>query len=396
MKKRIVILGSTGSIGKSLISILIKEKQKFHIHLLSAHKDYKTLLKQVKKFNVKNVIITDYRSYLVLKKKSKYLKINIFNNYNELKNILKKKVDYVMSSITGVYGLDPTINIIKHTKKIAIANKESIICGWRIIQKQLNKHKTEFIPVDSEHFSLWYALNNINNSLIEKIYLTASGGPFFKLPLNKFKNIGINKAIKHPNWQMGNKISIDSATMINKVYELIEARNIFKIPYKKIEILVHPKSYLHAIVKFKNGLIKMVAHDTTMKIPIFNTLYHNSNKTLKTKNLNLDILNNLKLIKIDPKRYPMIKLLDLLSEKHTLYDTVIVSANDTLVELFLKKKIKFTEINLKLFNFIKQKKFLKYKNIYPQKLNDIINLNKYVRLKVLENVYKSYNVKKLS
>ena len=396
MKKRIVILGSTGSIGKSLISILIKEKQKFHIHLLSAHKDHKTLLKQVKKFNVKNVIITDYKSYLVLKKKSKNLNINIFNNYKELKNIFKKKVDYVMSSITGVDGLDPTINIIKHTKKIAIANKESIICGWRIIQKQLSKHKTEFIPVDSEHFSLWYALNNMNNSLIEKIYLTASGGPFFKLPLNKFKNIRINKAIKHPNWQMGNKISIDSATMINKVYELIEARNIFKIPYKKIEILVHPKSYLHAIVKFKNGLIKIVAHDTTMKIPIFNTLYYNSNKTLKTKNLNLDILNNLKLIKIEPKRYPMIKLLDLLSEKHTLYDTVIVSANDTLVELFLQKKIKFTEINLKLFKFIKQKKFLKYKNIYPQKLNDIINLNKYVRLKVLENVYKSYNVKKLS
>ena len=396
MKKRIVILGSTGSIGKSLISILIKEKQKFHIHLLSAHKDYKTLLKQVKKFNVKNVIITDYSSYLVLKKKSKNLNINIFNNYKELKNILKKKVDYVMSSITGVDGLDPTINIIKHTKKIAIANKESIICGWRIIQKQLNRHKTEFIPVDSEHFSLWYALNNMNNSLIEKIYLTASGGPFFKLPLNKFKNIRINKAIKHPNWQMGNKISIDSATMINKVYELIEARNIFKIPYKKIEILVHPKSYLHAIVKFKNGLIKIVAHDTTMKIPIFNTLYHNSNKTLKTKNLNLDILNNLNLIKIEPKRYPMIKLLNLLSEKHTLYDTVIVSANDTLVELFLQKKIKFTEINLKLFKFIKQKKFLKYKNIYPQKLNDIINLNKYVRLKVLENVYKSYDVKKLT
>jgi len=396
MKKKIVILGSTGSIGKSLISILIKEKHKFHIHLLSAHKDHKTLLKQVKKFNVKNVIITDYTSYLVLKKKSKNLNINIFNNYKVLKNIFKKKVDYVMSSITGVDGLDPTINIIKYTKKIAIANKESIICGWRIIQKQLNKHKTEFIPVDSEHFSLWYALNNMNNSLIEKIYLTASGGPFFKLPLNKFKNIRIKKAIKHPNWQMGNKISIDSATMINKVYELIEARNIFKIPYKKIEILVHPKSYLHAIVKFKNGLIKLVAHDTTMKIPIFNTLYHNSKKTLKTKNLNLDILNNLNLIKIEPKRYPMIKLLDLLSEKHTLYDTVIVSANDTLVELFLQKKIKFTDINLKLFKFIKQKKFLKYKNIYPQKLNDIIYLNKYVRLKVLENVYKSYNVKKLN
>ena len=390
MKKKIAILGSTGSIGKNLINILKKEKNKFQIHLLSAHRDHKTLLKQVKKFNVKNIIITDLSSYLIFKKKIKKLKVNVFNSYKELDSIFKKKkIDYVMSSITGVDGLYPTIDIIKHTKKIAIANKESIICGWGLIQKELNKHQTEFIPVDSEHFSLWYAIKNINVNLIEKIYLTASGGPFFKLPLKKFKYIDINNALNHPTWKMGNKISIDSATMINKVYEVIEAKNIFKIPYKKIDILVHPKSYIHAIVKFKNGLIKIIAHDTTMKIPIFNTLFFNTNKTIKTSDLNLDILNNLNLIKIDPKRYPMIKLLNLLKDKHTLYDTIVVSANDVLVNLFLQKKINFTQINIQLFKFIKDKEFLKYRNIYPQNLNDILNLNKYVRLKVLEKVYKS-------
>ena len=389
MKKKIAILGSTGSIGKNLINIIEKEKNKFQIDLISAHKDYNTLLRQVKKFKVKNIIITDPSSYLILKKKTNNLDVNIFNNYRELKSILKKKVDYVMSSITGVDGLYPTINIIKHTKKIAIANKESIICGWGLIQKELNKYQTEFIPVDSEHFSLWYSLKNMNINLIERIYLTASGGPFFKLPLNKFKNIDINKALKHPTWKMGNKISIDSATMINKVYEVIEAKNIFKIPYNKIDILVHPKSYIHAIVKFKNGLIKIIAHDTTMKIPIFNTLYFNTNKTINTSDLNLGTLNNLNLIKIDSRRYPMIKLLNLLTEKHTLYDTIVVSANDVLVELFLQKKIKFTEINSKLFKYIKDKEFLKYRNIYPENLNDILDLNKYVRLKVLEKVYKS-------
>ena len=389
MKKKIAILGSTGSIGKNLINIIEKEKNKFQIDLISAHKDYNTLLIQVKKFKVKNIIITDPSSYLILKKKTNNLDVNIFNNYRELKSILKKKVDYVMSSITGVDGLYPTINIIKHTKKIAIANKESIICGWGLIQKELNKYQTEFIPVDSEHFSLWYSLKNMNINLIERIYLTASGGPFFKLPLNKFKNIDINKALKHPTWKMGNKISIDSATMINKVYEVIEAKNIFKIPYNKIDILVHPKSYIHAIVKFKNGLIKIIAHDTTMKIPIFNTLYFNTNKTINTSDLNLGTLNNLNLIKIDSRRYPMIKLLNLLTEKHTLYDTIVVSANDVLVELFLQKKIKFTEINSKLFKYIKDKEFLKYRNIYPKNLNDILDLNKYVRLKVLEKVYKS-------
>jgi len=388
MKTKIAIIGSTGSIGKNLINILEKEKNKFHVHLLSAHKDHKSLFKQVKKFNVKNIIITDQSSYLILKKKINNLNVNIYNNYQELDSIFKNKIDYVMSSITGVDGLYPTLNIIKHTKKIAIANKETIICGWGIIKKKLKKYNTEFIPVDSEHFSLWYALKNMNINLIEKIYLTASGGPFFKLPLKKFKNIEINNALKHPTWQMGDKISIDSATMINKVYEVIEAKNIFKIPYKKIDILVHPKSYIHAIVKFKNGLIKIIAHDTTMQIPIFNTLYFNTNKTIKTSNLNLDILNNLNLLKIDPRRYPMIKLLNLLSDKHTLYDTIVVSANDVLVDLFLKKKIKFTEINIKLFKFIKEKEFLKYKNIYPKNVNDIINLNKYVRLKLLEKVYK--------
>ncbi len=389
MKKKIAILGSTGSIGKNLINIIEKEKNKFQIDLISAHKDYNTLLRQVKKFKVKNIIITDPSSYLILKKKTNNLEVNIFNNYRELKSILKKKVDYVMSSITGVDGLYPTINIIKHTKRIAIANKESIICGWGLIQKELNKYQTEFIPVDSEHFSLWYSLKNMNINLIERIYLTASGGPFFKLPLNKFKNIDINKALKHPTWKMGNKISIDSATMINKVYEVIEAKNIFKIPYNKIDILVHPKSYIHAIVKFKNGLIKIIAHDTTMKIPIFNTLYFNTNKTINTSDLNLGTLNNLNLIKIDSRRYPMIKLLNLLTEKHTLYDTIVVSTNDVLVELFLQKKIKFTEINSKLFKYIKDKEFLKYRNIYPKNLNDILDLNKYVRLKVLEKVYKS-------
>ena len=392
MKKKIAILGSTGSIGQSILKIIARDKNNFKIELVTANKNYKEILNQAKEYNIKNIIITDKKYYQIAKFKNQSRKINIYNNFDIFKKVFKSKIDYVMSSIVGLDGLYPTIQIIKYTKKIAIANKESIICGWNLIKKELEKNKTIFIPVDSEHFSLWYAIKSMNINLIEKIYLTASGGPFFKLPLNKFKNIDINRALKHPTWQMGTKISIDSATMINKVYEVIEAKNIFKIPYKKIDILVHPKSYIHAIVKFKNGLIKIIAHDTTMKIPIFNTLYFNTNKTIKTTKLNLEILNNLNLIKIDPKRYPMIKLLNLLKEKHTLYDTIVVSANDVLVELFLQKKIKFTEINIKLLKFIKEKRFFKYRNIYPKNLNDIINLNKYVRLKVSEKVYKSSNV----
>ena len=389
MKQKIAIMGSTGSIGKNLIKILKTNKKKFEISLLTTNKDYKNLLKQVKMFNVKNVIIIDKKSYLIFKKKNKNSKINIFNNFNNLEKIFKKKIDYVMSAITGIEGLYPTLKIIKYTKKIAIANKESIICGWGLIKNELKKYNTNFIPVDSEHFSLWYALKNINPDNIERIFITASGGPLYKIPLVKFKNIKIKQVLNHPNWTMGKKISVDSATMINKIFEVIEAKNIFEIPYNKIQILIHPKSYIHAMIKSKGGLIKIVAHDTTMRIPIFNSLFFNTKKTLKTKSINMKILNDLQLSNISQKRYPMIKLLNFIPDKNSLYETVIVSANDTLVDLFLKKKIKFLDIHKYLFKLINSKKFLIYKKIYAKNIRDIIELNDYVRLNIIKKVYKS-------
>ena len=391
MKKKIAILGATGSIGLSLINIIEKDKKNFEVVLLSANKNYKKLFTIAKKFKVKNIIISDFKIYQKLKNKYKNKKIKIFNNYNELNKIIKKKIDYVMNSIVGINGLDPTLKIIPLTKKIAIANKESIICGWNLIKKKLDLYKTDFIPVDSEHFSLWYGLNNIDIKSIEKIYLTASGGPFYKKSLKNFKNISVTEALNHPSWKMGKKISIDSATMINKVYEVIEAKNIFDIPYRKIKILIHPKSYIHAILKFNNGLIKLVAHETTMKIPIFNTLFYKSNKIYYSKKLDIDKLNDLNLNNVDTKRYPVINILKLLENNYSLYETVIVSMNDTLVDLFLKNKIKFIDINKYLFRLLKQKEFLKYKRIQPSNVDQIIKLEKYVHLKVIEKVYKSKN-----
>ena len=185
-----------------------------------------------------------------------------------------------MSSISGLEGLYPTLKIIKHTNTIAIANKEAIICGWNIILKEIKKNNVKFIPVDSEHFSIWFGLQNLDLKSVDNIFLTASGGPFYKKPLNRFKYIQLKESLKHPSWKMGKKISVDSSTMINKVYEVIEAKNIFNIPYKSIKIIIHPNSYIHGIIKFKNGLIKLIAHDTTMKIPIFNTLYFNQCKKI--------------------------------------------------------------------------------------------------------------------
>ena len=194
---KIAIFGSTGSIGSSLLKIIKDDKKNFKIELLTANKNYKKLIKQAKFFNVKNIVLTDHNSFLITTKLLKNSKIKVFNNFNSLNEIfnINKKIDYSMCAISGFQGLKPTLDIIKFTKIIAIANKESIICGWNLIKKDLKKYKTNFIPVDSEHFSIWSLLDKDRKNNFEKIYITASGGPFRKLPLNKFKNISLKKAL---------------------------------------------------------------------------------------------------------------------------------------------------------------------------------------------------------
>ncbi len=381
MKKKIAILGSTGSIGKTLIEIIRKDKKNFKIVLLSADENYKELLKQAKLFNVRNLIITNKSSYKKIKDKKISDKIKIFNDFESFKKIFQKKIFYTMSSISGIEGLKPTIEMIKYTKNIAIANKEAIICGWNLIEKELKKNKTNFIPVDSEHFSIWYALKGLEKQIIDKIYLTASGGPFLNYPKKKFNIIKRRQAMNHPNWKMGKKISVDSATMMNKTFEVIEAKKIFNVPYKKLSIIIHPKSYVHAILKFKNGLTKIIVHDTNMKIPIFNSLY-STNKVINSKKLDLKILNNLNFQDIDLKRFPILRILGKLPEKSSLYETVIVSINDKLVKLFLNNRIKFTDISKKMNSMLKLKEFKKYKNFKVNNVDDIMNLNKRVRIKL--------------
>jgi 1-deoxy-D-xylulose-5-phosphate reductoisomerase len=377
MKKKIAILGSTGSIGKTLIEIIKKEKKNFDVILLTADKNYKEILKQAKILKVKNLIITDKKAYLNLSQ-IKLGNIKIFNNYDCFNKIFKKKIDYVMSSISGINGLIPTIKIIKFTKKIAIANKESIICGWHLIKKDLMKFKTSFIPVDSEHFSVFYSLKGNKISNIKKIYLTASGGPLINTPKRKLKSIKISEAIKHPNWKMGKKISIDSATMMNKVFEIMEAKKIFDLNYEKLDILVHPSSYVHAIVKFNDGMVKIIAHDTNMKIPIFNSL-HNSQKKIKTDELNLKKLNFLDLKKVDTDKFPSIKIIKQLKNNESSLETLIVLANDILVDLFLLKKIYFTDIVYFLQKLINMKKFNNYRLKKINNINSIILLNNQIR-----------------
>ena len=376
MKKKIIILGSTGSIGESTFNLIKKDQRNFNIVLLSTNKNIDKVFNQARVFKVKNIIISDYKSYIKAKKKFRKYKINIYNSFSIIDKLFKKKeIFYTMISVVGIDGLDPTIRSIKFSVNIAIINKESLICGWNLIKKELKKCKTKFFPVDSEHFSIFSLIDNDHHSNIEKMYITASGGPFLNFSNSKLSKVKLEDALNHPNWSMGKKISIDSSTMMNKLFEVIEAKKIFNISYKKIKILIHPSSYIHALVKFKNGITKILLHEPDMKIPIHKM-------PIKTKSINFKILNNLEFQKVDVKKFPLIKILDILPKNNSLFETALITINDYFVSLFIKKKINYKE----LINFINynahNKIFLKFRKKVPKNIQDIHKTRNYVYSKL--------------
>ena len=371
MIKNIYILGSTGSIGEAALKVINKNKQKFKIKILTTNTNVKKIYHQAIKFDVKEIVIFSKEEYYKHYKKFKKRKINVYFSIAELFKNKKQKSFITINAISGIDGLEPSLNIIKYSKNLAIANKESIICGWTFLKKELTKHKTGFIPLDSEHFSIWSLLKNEKKNNIKKIYLTASGGPFLKRKLRDIEYVKPNVAIKHPNWKMGKKISIDSATMMNKIFEVIEAMKIFDIDRNKIDILIHPKSYLHAIVSFKNGLTKLLAHDTTMEIPIANSLYLTDNNYVSQKNnFNYKKLNGLNFVKPDRSNFPLLKILDY-KFKNTYLEIILVTINDELVQKYLDNKISYISIHKKMLSLLKKPYFINFYSHKPKNINDL-------------------------
>ena len=372
MKKKILLLGSTGSIGRSSLNIIRNYKSKLEIVALSTNKNISLIIKQSKEFQVKNLIINDFESYKKIFNCGLNKKIKIFNNISDFLKINKKKFDVTIVGISGFDGLDPTLKVIPYTKNLSSANKESIICGWNFIKKKLNKYKTNFIPLDSEHFSIWSLIKNSNHNMISKIYLTASGGPFLNKSKSKISNARISDVIKHPNWNMGHKISVDSATLMNKLFELIEASKIFNLPINKFDIVIHPKSYVHALVNFKNGLSKILIHDTQMEIPIFNSIFY---KTLenykKNKDINFKNLNGENFIKPSVSIFPFLQLLKKFKKNDSYYEIILVTVNDYFVKKFLSGNINFKKMQIKLLKKLEDPHLAKYYNKYPKKINDI-------------------------
>ena len=276
--------------------------------------------------------------------------------------------------------------MIPLTKKILIANKESIICGWDFISKKLKQNNTEFIPIDSEHFSIWKLLKNENMSDIDKIILTASGGPFLNKK-KKLSTIKLEDALNHPNWKMGKKISIDSSTMMNKIYEFIEAKKIFNLSKDKLSILIHPKSFVHAIIYFKGNLIKFLAHDTSMSIPISNALDIKNYTNFNLIKSNLLKSNSLffQLPKI--KEFPLLSILKIIPDRTSYFETILITLNDTLVNKFLDGEINYISIQLNLLNLIKKPYFTKFYKLKPKSIYDI------KKMIIRTNIYLDENLK---
>jgi len=386
MKKTISILGSTGSIGLSTFKI-IDNKKLFKIILLSANKNFPLICKQIKKYKPKYFVISDKKTFLKAKKKFKN-KTVILNNIKSFK--LNKKIDITISAIPGIAGLLPTLHIIKKSKKILIANKESIICGWDLIKKKAKKFNTKIVPVDSEHFSIFKLLEHHKLNEIKKIYITASGGPFLNYKSHQLKKIKPKQAINHPKWKMGKKISVDSSTMMNKLLELIEAHKLFNISNSKLDILIHPESLVHGIIELKNGLKKFIYHETSMIVPLANALFEGN---FDIKNFYKDKKNkqiqNLTFLKVNPTIFPLIKLKKRITE-YTSTPIIINAANEILVDHFLRKKIPFLSIFEFILSILSNSNYKQNAIKKPKNINQINLIDNWARNKTLELIKHRY------
>ncbi len=391
MKKYISILGSTGSVGLTSLKIIDKKKNQLKCYLLSANKNFTIICKQIEIYKPKLFIINDPLTFAKVKKKYKKRNIKILNSFKNVK--LSQKIDITISAIPGIIGLEPTLKMIQHSKKILIANKESIICGWNLIKRNASKFKTKIIPVDSEHFSIYQLLKNHDLREINKIYITASGGPFLKYSKNQLKKITPRDALKHPKWKMGKKITIDSSTLMNKILELIEAQKLFKIPNKKLDIIIHPNSIVHAIIELKNGLIKTILHETSMIIPLANAIFEkdlNINDFLKPKkNKGNLIFENLFFEKVDDKIFPIINIKNKVNE-YPSTPIIINASNEILVDQFLKKKIPFLAIFKIIITILNNSNYKKYAIREPKNISQINKIDFWARSKTFEEIKLNY------
>ena len=386
--KSIGILGSTGSIGMQALEIIKNNNQNFSVDYLYSNSNYKTLYKQILDFSPSYACINDEESY---KNLSELVGANsdtkiIFGSDNAINFISSRNVDLVLNAIVGIDGLKPTMAVINNNIDIALSNKESLVLAGEIVMNKAKKNNVNIFPVDSEHSAIWQCLKGEKENDINKMILTASGGPFRNLDYKNFPSITVKDALNHPNWEMGNKITIDSATMMNKGFEVIETHWLFGIESKKIEIVVHPQSIIHSMVEFKDKSIKAQIGIPDMKIPINYALNYPNHSALDMPSLDFSSISELTFEKPDLIKFKCIDLAYQALEHGGTSTAALNIANDIAVNLFLSGKIKFIDIPL-----IIEKSIEKHEQISSPTLDDIYNLMDWTNEYITKEVNYAHN-----
>lgn len=343
-QKTITVLGSTGSVGVSTLDLVTRNKENYQVVGLTANRNITLLAEQARTFQAEVVAIADESFYLPLKELLEGTGIEVLSGDEGVVEVAKRQAEWVMAAIVGAAGLKPTLEAVRRGVVVALANKECLVCAGDLMTEEVRKHKATLLPVDSEHNAIYQVFDFKNPKTIEKITLTASGGPFREMSLEEMKDVTPEQAVAHPNWDMGAKISVDSATMMNKGLEMIEAYHLFPIESSQIDVIVHPQSVIHSMVEYRDKSVLAQLGSPDMRIPIAYALAWPDRMETPCKPLNLGELSTLTFEDVDLIRFPALGLAQEALKMGGAYPTILNAANEVAVESFLRGGIGFCDI----------------------------------------------------
>ena len=343
-KQRLAVLGSTGSIGTQTLDIVRRYGDRFEITTLSAHSNWKKLVEQAVEFTPDNVVIADKTHYTAVRDALADHPVKVYAGSDALEQVVcSEQVDTVVMALVGYSGLFPTVSALKHGKKVALANKECLVVAGEIVTRLSAEHRAPIIPVDSEHSAIFQCLTG-EHSAVEKVILTASGGPFLHRPAEELERVSVEEALNHPSWCMGAKVTIDSASLMNKGFEVIEARWLFGLRPEQIDVVIHPRSVIHSMVQFGDGAVKAQIGTPDMHLPIQYALTFPQRLPLQGPRIDFCKLGCLEFFEPDPMRFPNLALAFECLRRGGNTGAVLNAANEVAVAAFLDRKIRFTDI----------------------------------------------------
>lgn len=383
--KKVIILGSTGSIGTQTLEVIEKLEEKYQVIGLSCGNNIELLKTQIEKFNPNVVSIQNKNDALKIKETFKNIKV-LYGEEGLIELASNNEVDIIVIAVSGKIGLKPTIQAIKNGINIALANKETLVEAGDIVMDLVKEHKIELLPIDSEHSAILQCLQGNSDSFINKLHITASGGPFLFKTIDDMKKASISQVLAHPKWNMGKKITVDSATLMNKGLEVIEAHHLFNIDYDNINVVVHPQSVIHSAVEYKDGSIIAQMGFPSMHIPIQYALtYPERVNGIKTNSFDFVKCKNLTFFEPDYEKFPLLKLAYQAGKEGGTMPLCLNAANEEANSAFLKRQINFFDINYIVFKIVEN-----YINIKKPTIEEIFIEDNIIRKKTIDLILKNF------